>query len=166
MSIQWQVVLTQILGFLIVFAVLKKFAWGPVLGLLEERRDKIRLSFSDIEAQKAEVAALKTQFEGELKKIDAQARQRMNEVLAEAKQVAQEIESSARERSRQELDKLRSDVEREYQAARVKFKEEMVTIALGAAERMVKESLDRGKQTRLVDQFLAELDQAAAQKKV
>ena len=166
MNVQWQVILTQILGFLIVFLVLRKAAWGPVLKLLEERREKIRASFADIEAQKAEVANLKTQYEAELKKIDAQARQRMNEALAEAQKLAGEIEASARERSRQEMDKLKGDVEREYQAARVKFKEEMVTIALGAAERMVKESLDRNKQSKLVDQFLAELDQAGKARKV
>ena len=166
MNVQWQVILTQILGFLIVFLVLRKTAWGPVLKLLEERREKIRDSFADIDAQRAEVAGLKAQYETELKTIDAQARQRMNEVLAEAKKLAGEIESSARERSRQELDKLKGDVDREYQAARVKFKEEMVTIALGAAERMVRESLDRNKQSKLVDQFIADLDQAGQDRKV
>jgi len=166
MDVQWKVILTQILGFLIVFLVLRKTAWGPVLKLLEERKEKIRASFADIEAQKAEVADLKTQYEAELKKIDAQARQRMNEALAEAQKLAAEIEASARERSRQELEKLKGDVDREYQAARVKFKEEMVTIALGAAEKMVKESLDRNKQSKLVDQFLAELDQAGKNRKV
>lgn len=166
MNVQWQVILTQILGFLIVFLVLRKTAWGPVLKLLEERREKIRASFADIDAQRAEVAGLKAEYEAELKKIDAQTRQRMNEVLAEAQKLAGEIESSARERSRLEMEKHQGDVELEYQAARVKFKEEMVTIALGAAERMVRESLDRNKQSKLVDQFLAELDQAGRDRKV
>ncbi len=166
MNVQWQVILTQILGFLIVFLILRKTAWGPVLNLLEERREKIRASFADIDAQRAEVAGLKAEYEAELKKIDAQTRQRMNEVLAEAQKLAGEIESSARERSRLEMEKHQGDVEREYQAARVKFKEEMVTIALGAAERMVRESLDRNKQSKLVDQFLAELDQAGKDRKV
>ncbi|TPW11350.1 MAG: F-type H+-transporting ATPase subunit b [bacterium] len=166
MNVQWQVILTQVLGFLIVFLVLRKTAWGPVLKVLEDRREKIRASFADIDAQRAEVAGLKTQYEAELKKIDAQTRQRMTEVLAEAQKLAGEIESSARERSRLEMEKHKGDVEREYQAARVKFKEEMVTIALGAAERMVRESLDRSRQSKLVDQFLSELDQAGKDKKV
>ncbi|MDZ4804898.1 MAG: F0F1 ATP synthase subunit B [Candidatus Eisenbacteria bacterium] len=166
MNVQWQVILTQILGFLIVFLVLRKTAWGPVLKVLEDRREKIRASFADIDAQRVEVAGLKAEYEAELKKIDAQARQRMNEVLAEAKKLAGEIETSARERSRQEMEKHKGDVDREYQAARVKFKEEMVTIALGAAERMVRETLDRDRQSKLVDQFLGELDQAGRDRKV
>jgi F0F1-type ATP synthase membrane subunit b/b' len=111
------------------------------------------------------VAGLKAQYETELKTIDAQARQRMNDVLAEAKTLAGEIESSARERSRQSIEKLKGDVKLEYQAARVKFKEEMVTIALGAAEQMVRESLDRNRQSKLVDQFIADLDQAGQDRK-
>jgi F-type H+-transporting ATPase subunit b len=151
MNIQLGVIVTQILGFLIVLFVLRKFAWGPVLGLLEARREKIRQSFEDIEA---------------LKTIEAQARQRMNEAVAEGQKLAADIEASARERSRQELEKLKGDVEREYQAARVRFKEEMVTIALGAAERMVRDSLDRQKQSKLVEDFLTDLDTAAREKKV
>jgi F-type H+-transporting ATPase subunit b len=158
MNIQIAVIVTQILGFLVVLWVLRKFAWGPVLNLLEERRDKIRASFADIDTRKAEVEQLRLQYEAELKKIDAQARQRMNEVLSEAQRIAQDIEASARERSRAELDKLKGDVEREYQAARVRLKEEIVTVALGAAERMVRQNLDRERQRTLVDEFLAELD--------
>lgn len=166
MNIQLGVIVTQILGFLIVLFVLRKYAWGPVLALLEDRREKIRLSFEDIDAQKVEIARLKSQYEAELKTIEAQARQRMNEAVAEGQKLAADIEASARERSRQELDKLKGDVEREYQVARVRFKEEMVTIALGAAERMVRDTLDRQKQAKLVEDFLSDLDTAAREKKV
>jgi F-type H+-transporting ATPase subunit b len=166
MNIQLGVIVTQILGFLIVLFVLRKFAWGPVLALLEDRREKIRQSFEDIDTQKAEIAKLKSQYEAELKTIEAQARQRMNEAVAEGQKLAADIESSARERSRQEMEKLKGDVEREYQSARVRFKEEMVTIALGAAERMVRDSLDRQKQSKLVEDFLTDLDTAAREKKV
>ena len=100
MQIQLGVIITQILGFLIVFWVLRKFAWGPILGLLEARREKIRVSFEEIEHQKSELAALKGQYEGELRKIDVQARQRMNEVLEEAQKMASDIEADARERAR------------------------------------------------------------------
>jgi F-type H+-transporting ATPase subunit b len=165
MNIQFGVVLTQILGFLIVLLVLRKFAWGPVLQLLDARREKIRAEFAGIEEQKAEIARLRQQYEAELKTIDAQSRQRMNEVLAEAQRVAQDIESAARERSRTELEKIKGDVEREYQAARIQFKEDMVTIALGAAERMVREKLDRPRQGQLVEEFLKELDRSAGGRK-
>ena len=163
MNIQLSVIVTQSLGFLIVFWVLRKFAWGPILKLLEERREKIRASFEDIEAQKAEAAKLRAKYEEDLRQIDARARQRMNEVLAEAQKMAGEIEADARENARKELDKLKEDVERQYQAARVRLKEEIVTAALTSAERMVRESLDRDRQRKLVEEFLKDLDSAEAE---
>jgi F-type H+-transporting ATPase subunit b len=165
MNIQIGVIVTQILGFLVIFLIMRKFAWGPILKLLEERREKIRGSFDDIERQKSEVAGLRTQYEAELKTIEAQARQKMNEALAEAQKMAQDIEASARERSRAELEKLKGDIEREYQSARVRLKEDIVNVALTSAERMVGEKLDRERQKKLVEDFLKELESSASEKK-
>lgn len=161
MNLQLAVIVTQILGFLIVLMVLRAFAWGPILKMLEERREKIRTSFQDIETQKKEIAALKLKYEDELKKIDAVARQRMNEVLAEAQKTAQDIEAAARERSQAEMTRLKAEIEQEYRSARVKLRDEIVSVALNAAERMVKEKLDRTRQSALVDQFLTDLEKKA-----
>lgn len=161
MNLQLAVIVTQILGFLIVLMVLRATAWGPILKMLEERREKIRTSFQDIEDQKKEIAALKLKYEDELKKIDAVARQRMNEALAEAQKTAHDIEAAARERSQAEMTRLKAEIEQEYRSARVKLRDEIVNVALNAAERMVKEKLDRSRQTALVDQFLADLDKKA-----
>lgn len=161
MNLQLAVIVTQIIGFLIVLGVLKAYAWGPILKLLEERREKIRVSFEDIDHQKKEIAALKVQYEDELKKIDALTRQRMNEVVAEAHKTAQDIESAARERSQAELTRLKSEIEHEYRSARVRLRDEIVTVAMNAAERMVREKLDRNRQTALVDEFLKDLEKKA-----
>ena len=157
MNVDIRVILTQIAGFMIVLWVLRKFAWGPILAILEERRDKIRGSFQEIDTAKSEVAALRAQYEGELKKIDAMARQRINEVMAEAQKMAAEIEASARVRSQAELEKLKGDIDREYQAARVRLKEDIVNVALSASESLVREKLDKDRQRVLVDEFLKDV---------
>ena len=51
-------------------------------------------------------------------------------------------------------------MEREYQAARIRLKEEIVNVALASAERMVRESLDRDRQRKLVEEFLRDIDSA------
>lgn len=161
MNLSLPVIATQILGFLIVILILKKFAWGTILSLLDERREKIRSSFQDIEAQKKDVAALRVQYEEELKKIDLEARVRINAALAEAQKTAQDIEAQARERSRAEMERLKIEIDQEYRSARVRLKEEIVTVALNAAERMVREKLDANRQRVLVDEFLKELEKKA-----
>ena len=165
MNIQIGVIVTQILGFLIVFWLLRKFAWGPILNLLEERRETIRRKFEDIETEKARVEELKARYEADLKQIDAQARQRINEALTQAQKMAADIEANARQRAEAQLEKMKADIEREYQAARVRLKEEIVNVALGSAERMVKESLDRDRQRKLVENVLSEIEAAGARRR-
>ena len=69
-----QQVVTHILGFLIFVWILKKYAWGPLLGLMEERRNKIAGEFKQIEKEKADVAALTNDYQKKLKEIDNERR--------------------------------------------------------------------------------------------
>ena len=48
----WQAILTHMVGFVITVWVLKKFAWKPILSILEERREKIKSEFDQIESEK------------------------------------------------------------------------------------------------------------------
>ena len=55
MEFELQQVLTHTVGFLITVWVLKRFAWGPLLGMMEERRNKIVGEFQKIEEEKEKV---------------------------------------------------------------------------------------------------------------
>src|SRR6185436_7436700 len=74
-------VLTQILGFLLMVWILRRYAWGPLLGMLEARREKIAGEFKEADRLKAEAVALRGKYEAELRTIDAQARQKINEAM-------------------------------------------------------------------------------------
>src|SRR5262245_12909420 len=88
-------VLTQILGFLILLWGLRKFAWGPVMNMLESRRQKIAGEFDLAARKQTEAEQLRARYEQELKTIDAQARQKLQEAVAEGQRVAGEIHAQA-----------------------------------------------------------------------
>src|SRR5262245_57299828 len=88
-------VLTQILGFLILLCGLRKFGWGPVLGMLEARRAKIAGEFDLAARKQAEGEQLKAQYQQELRSIDTQARQKIQEAIAEGQRVSGEIKTQA-----------------------------------------------------------------------
>src|SRR6267142_6889805 len=96
-------VATQILGFLLLLWGLRKWAWGPVLGLLEARRQKIAGAFDEAERRKAEALELKAKYEQDLRGIEAQARQRIQQAVTEAQKVAAEIKSQAQSDAQQRL---------------------------------------------------------------
>src|SRR5437867_13201132 len=83
-------VITQILGFLLMVWILRRYAWGPVVGMLEARREKIAGELKEADRLKGEALGLKARYESELKGIEVQARQRMQEAGAEGQRAAGE----------------------------------------------------------------------------
>ena len=157
MDLRFDILITQIIGFLIVLWVLRRFAWGPFLGMLEERRARIAAEVSASEQLRREAEALKAEYENQIKTIEAQARQRLQEAVAEGQKVAEEVRAAAHREAHAITEKAKAKLELEYKKARVDLRTEMVTLALGAAERLLAEKLDDENHRRAVDRFLTEL---------
>ena len=150
-------VLTQILGFLLLVWILRQTAWGPLLGMLEARRQKIAGEFQEAERRKAEAAELKVRYEGELKGIEVQARQRLLDAIAEGEKVAAEIRAQAQVEAQRRLERATEEIERENEKAKEILKERIIALSLGAAEKILRENLDEATQRRLATEFVDEV---------
>jgi F-type H+-transporting ATPase subunit b len=158
MQIRIDILITQMIGFLIVFWVLKRYAWGPVLGMLEERRQRIAREVAEAESRRREAEALKVEYENQLKSIETQARQKIQEAMQEGQKAAEEIRAGAQREARGITEKARQNLELEYKKARVELRGEIVDLALGAAERLLEEKLDPREHSRVVERFLSRLE--------
>jgi len=150
-------VATQILGFLILLWIMRKYAWGPVLAGLEARRAKIAGEFA--EAQKAIDAGKKAKefFEAELKTIDARARQKLQEAVAEGQKVAGEIRTQAQAEAATRLARAQDDIAREREKAKELLKEQVVALSMRTAEKILRTKLDDPAQRKLVGEFVDEV---------
>lgn len=158
MQLDWSQIITQIIGFLLLLWLLKKFAWKPILQLLETRRNNIVAEFDKIEETKQEVAQLKQNYELQLKNIDAQARQKILEAVQEGQKIAAEIQEKAREDSRQIIEKAKQNIALEIAKARVELRNEIVNLTLQATEKMLVEKLDNQKHRDLILHYINSLD--------
>jgi F-type H+-transporting ATPase subunit b len=150
-------VITQILGFLLLVWLLRQFAWGPLLGLLEARRQKIAGEFQEADRRKAEADGLKARYESELKGIEAQARQKLMEAVAEGQKVAGEIKAQAQADAQRRLERANDEIARENEKAREILKERIITLSLGAAEKILRQKLDDQAQRKLATEFVDEV---------
>jgi F-type H+-transporting ATPase subunit b len=150
-------VITQILGFLLLVWLLRRFAWGPLLGLLEARRQKIAGEFQEADRRKAEAAELKARYEADLKGIEAQARQRLMEAVTEGQKVAAEIKAQAQAEAARRLERANDEIARENEKAKEILKERMIALALRAAEKILRVKLDDAAQQRLATEFVDEV---------
>ena len=158
MNLVWQQVLTQIVGFLIVLWVLKRFAWKPILTLLEERRQKIKSEFEAAAQKKEEANQLLSSYEAKLKEIDAAARAKITEAVAEAQKIAAEIKEEARKEGRELVVRSQAEIAREIDKAKVQLKEDMVAISLTATEKIISQKLDEQGHRRLVEEYLSRVE--------
>ena len=158
MNLIWQQVLTQIIGFLIVLWVLKRFAWKPILALLEERRQKIKSEFDEAARRKGEANQLLASYELQLKEIDAMARSKIAEAVSEAQKIAAEIKEEARKEGRDLVTRSQAEIQREIAKAKVQLKEDMVYISLTATEKIISQKLDEPGHRRLIEDFLGTVE--------
>jgi F-type H+-transporting ATPase subunit b len=158
MHLIWSQIVTHIIGFIIAVLILKRFAWGPILKLLDERREKIRGEFERIETEKRNAAALKAEYEMQLRTIEAQARARIQEAVQEGQKVAAEIREHARQDAHAQLVRAREEAELERDKASVGLRDEMADMVVRATERLIRERLDDQKHRQLVTDFIASID--------
>jgi F-type H+-transporting ATPase subunit b len=155
------VVLTQVLGFVILLWALRSFAWGPLVAVLEERRARIAGEFAEAERRQAEADALRAKYEQELRGIEAQARQRLLEAVAEGQRVATEIRNEANARAVARMARAEEELVREQGKARQLLKRQVAALSVRTAEKILRERLDEATQRRMVERFLEEVDPTA-----
>lgn len=160
MNLEIAQLITHAIGFLITVWLLKKFAWGPLLSLMDERRQKIVDEFQKIDDEKAAADELKLQYEDKLKNIEAERRQKIAEAVNEANRVASDIKISAQEEARNMINRTNEQLGRDVAAAKVQLKEDMVAITLSAAEKILHEKLDIRKERELIGKFIDNIEKA------
>lgn len=158
MNLSIQEILTQAGAFILLVWVLKKMAWKPLLKLLDERREKIRSSFEEIEQTKKDVEKLKTDYERAQARIQDEARQKIQEGIDEGKRVAREVQEEARRGARGILEKAKEDIQLEIAKAKVTLRNEVADLTLAATERLLEEKLDETKDKEIVLDFIEDLE--------
>lgn len=154
MNLNYALLITHAIGFLITLWILKKFAWGPLMAMMDERRNKIIGEFQKIDADKAAVDKLASEYQDRLKDIDNERRAKLVEAVNEGRKVAQEIKAAAQEDARKIADKAKAELDRDVAKARVQLKDDMVLVTIAAAEKLIHEKLDDAKHRQLIGQFI------------
>ncbi len=150
-------VATQILGFLILLWVMRKFAWGPVLGMLEARRAKIAGEFAEAAKRQAAADEARAKLEVQLRDIETQKRAKIQEGVAEGQRVAGEMRTQAQTDATARLAQAEDEVTRQKEKAKELLKEQMINISLRGAEKILREKLDDAHQRKLMGEFIDEV---------
>lgn len=149
--------LTTVAGFLILVWILRKFAWGPILDLIDQRREKIVSDYRSAERELQDAATLKGDFESKLGEIKVIERERVQEAVKRGEDLAGGIVAKARAEVEQTKAKGVQDLEVEAQKAQIELRNTVVALAIGAAEKLIGERLDDQQHRQLVERYIDEI---------
>lgn len=145
------------LTFLVVLALLTKFAWKPILGMLKEREDEITSSLAKAKEAQQEYARI----EAQKAQIEAETRAERDAILKEACEKVQHMLDEARKLSQEEGDKLieqaRAQIEREKAGAIDELKKQVAALSVQIAGKLIESNLqDNDRQEQLIEKYLQE----------
>jgi F-type H+-transporting ATPase subunit b len=145
-------------AFLILFFLLSKFAWKPIVKALDERERSIEDALSKAEMAKAEMAKLISENEDLLK----EARLERDSILKEAKEIKDQIINDAKDQAKTEgaklIERAKDEITNQKLAAMAEIKNQVSSLSLAIAEKVLRKQLeDQDKQQALVNDLLKEV---------
>ena len=147
-----------IITFLIVLWVLRRFAFGRIQGMIDQRRDRIREALDEADKAREEARELRELVRRERDEALAD-RER---ILDESRRQAQRQFDQAREQAdtdlKERLEKNREELDAENARLREQIRRDVVELTLLAAEKVTGKVLDEEDQRRLIDETIAEVD--------
>ena len=143
-----------IITFLLLLYVLAKFAWKPLLKMLEDRENLIKSSLKDAEKAKLELESLTQESEA----ITAKARSEAQSILAESKSAADKVKEDTIAKAKEQAIKIRDDAKKQIEVEKDKaisdIKQEVVNLTLSVAEKLINKNLNNADNKSLVEESL------------
>jgi F-type H+-transporting ATPase subunit b len=148
--------LIQLITFILAFLVLRRYAFGPIIKLLNERREVIEEGVRVGEQMKKDEADLEAKVEKTLHETRVKADSILAEAQDNGRQVIKEAEDKAKTKADGIIEAAESRIEQETESARQKLEKELVGLVADATEAVVKEKVDAKKDAQLIERSLKE----------
>lgn len=148
----------QIINFVVLVAILAKFAYKPLLKVLAERREKIESDLDNAAKDRAEAEKLKAEYEKQLQNARAEAQAIIDKAVKQADKEAQAQLDAIRAQIDREKQVAQAELKNEREAAIKEMRNEVVTLSMAVAEKLLQKNMDNDMNAKLVADCIKKLD--------
>jgi len=156
-GVNWQLFISQLVAFIVVALVLKKFAYKPVLDMLEQRRERIAQAEANAEKIQLELAETKTERD----KVLAEANQKAEQLIADAKEAARQVGEAEGQKAVKQAEeiirKAREATEADRDRMMTELRAEIGRLVVDTTAKVSGKVLTSEDQQRLIDETNREL---------
>ena len=146
-----------ILLFVILLAVLGKWAWGPILTGLQKREEHIRLSIEDAEKARSDADKALAQYQQQLSEAQGQAQAIIEKGRTDALQLAEQLKQQAQDEAQELRHRAQHDIVSARDQALQEIYDQSAQLATDLAGRIINKNLDPQDHRRLLQESLTQL---------
>jgi F-type H+-transporting ATPase subunit b len=143
--------------FVILLTLLYRFAWKPILSVVDKRERTIQDSLDKAKHAQEEAEALLNRHQEMMQKAEEEARKFLSENRELAEKSKHDILEQARQSAQTILDKAKQEIEREKEAAVLALRSEVADLAISATRKIIGESLDEARQRSLIEEYVGKI---------
>ena len=155
MAIDVDLAIFTFVVFVLLLAVLKKFAWGPILDGLDKREQKIADNIAAAEASQAEAARLLKDYEAKVGKAHEDVRAILDEARRDAEHTKQEIVTAARSEASAEVARGKREIETARDQALQELMQTSANLAVDLASKIIQAKLTPSEHAKLIEESLS-----------
>ncbi|GGA45842.1 ATP synthase subunit b [Kroppenstedtia guangzhouensis] len=154
MSFTWGTMLFQVVAILILMFLLKRYALGPVMKVMNERSEHIEQQITTAEQNRAEAEKLVAEQKEALSQARQEAKDLLERARAQKEREAEEIIRDARERAERLISEAKSEIISEKEQAIQELRDEVGTLSVMLASKMIEKEIKAKDQSALVKKYL------------
>ncbi len=151
--------IASVLIFAILFLILRKYAWGPVVGAIRHREQDMADALKTAETQQSEAAELLEEYRARLDRAEADAANVIAKSRREAADAREDILTTARVEARKHIAKGAEDIERARREALHELRIDTAKLAMDVAEQVIGRQLTDDDHTRMMERSMLEIEQ-------
>ncbi len=156
-GIEWKLLLAQIVNFLILLFLLKKFLYKPLINSMNKRREKIMEGLDKAKKGEEEFKKIEEIKERELAKIQKEAEALIQKAKEIGDKKQQEILAEAEEKTKNIIEDAKGRIEIEKEKMLKEVHREIANLVVNATEKILKEQLDEEKEKKMASDVIGEL---------
>jgi F-type H+-transporting ATPase subunit b len=146
-----------VINIFILLAVLYKLLYRPLLGAISAREQEIKDALTKAAEDRTEAERLRREFEGQIASAQRDAQEILSKATKAATNAKEQIESEARTKAAEMIETASKSIEREKNKALAELREEVATLAIAVAGKVIEKNLDNAEQKRLAERVVAEV---------
>ena len=154
LGIDWKLLIAQIVNFLVLLFVLYKFAYGPILGMLEKRQKKIERGLKEADLARKYLAESEEKQKEILRKAREEGKQIVEKAYIQAEKSKKEIAEESKKQAEKTIAEAKLEIVREKEKTVREIKSEIGSLVALAAEKVIGEKVDKDKDKELIEKSL------------